>query len=67
MNQTISFIVDSRNAMFEILRMISSNLDLEILEIKIADFSRLKDFFRALVRFSWILNPFRKLLYHLHR
>ena len=67
MNQTISFIVDSRNAMFEILRMISSNLDLEILEIQTADFSRLKDFFEALVRFSWILNPVRKLLYHLHR
>ena len=67
MNQTISFIVDSRNAMFEILRMISSNLDLEILEIQTADFSRLKDFFEALVRFSWILNPVRKLLFHLHR
>ena len=52
----MKFMVNSRNAVFEILRKTSSNLDSEMLGLQTADFCREKDFSKALVRFFKILN-----------
>ena len=48
----MTFMVNSRNAMFEILRKTSSDLDSVMLGPQTADFCHETDFFKALVRFA---------------